>query len=339
MREVIALPVTDSSQVGEARRTAAAIVRRLEFDETDAGKVAVIVTEAANNLVKHARDGEILLQVVEQQRTAGIELLILDKGPGMDPTHCLRDGYSTTGTPGTGLGAIVRLSPFFDLHSSPSGTALLVRLWSGSVSPKEAGTGLQRGAISLPKAGETMCGDAWAVEQSSGRHLFLVADGLGHGPQAAAAAREAVRLFRDNVRLEPAQILHVIHAGLRSTRGAAVAIAAVDFGAQKVHYVGVGNIAGTVASPSGTASMVSHNGTLGYQVHKVQEFIYPFPRGALLVLHSDGLTSHWRLDSYPGLVGRDPSLVAGVLYRDFKRGRDDVTVLVARDGGKDSSPA
>ncbi len=63
---------------------------------------------------------------------------------------------------------------------------------------------------------------------------------------------------------------------------------------------------------------------------KFQEFAYPFPKGATLVMHSDGLISRWTLDAYPGLAAHDPALVAGVLYRDFQRGRDDVTVLVAR---------
>ena len=47
-------------------------------------------------------------------------------------------------------------------------------------------------------------------------------------------------------------------------------------------------------------------------------------------MHSDGLTTHWTLERLPGLAARHPSLIAGVLYRDFKRGRDDVTVVVAR---------
>src|SRR5688572_12749729 len=119
MSDVVRLPVTDPSQVGEARRRAAALAQRLGFDDTDAGKVAIVVTEAANNLVKHARDGEILLHPLEQDGTAGLEVLALDKGPGLDLSRCLRDGFSTGGTPGTGLGAIARLSAVFDVHSSP----------------------------------------------------------------------------------------------------------------------------------------------------------------------------------------------------------------------------
>ncbi len=60
------------------------------------------------------------------------------------------------------------------------------------------------------------------------------------------------------------------------------------------------------------------------------EFGYAFPADALLVMHSDGLGSRWTLEAYPGLVRRHPALIAGILYRDFKRGRDDVSVVVAR---------
>jgi hypothetical protein len=105
----------------------------------------------------------------------------------------------------------------------------------------------------------------------------------------------------------------------------------VDLEGEILRYAGVGNIAAVVVSAGGTRSLVSHNGTLGHKLNKTKEFDYPFPRGALLVMHSDGLLSRWGLDGYPGLAAKDPGLVAGVLYRDFQRGRDDVTVLAARE--------
>src|SRR5262249_39127646 len=146
---------------------------------------------------------------------------------------------------------------------------------------------------------------------------------------------EAVRVFRENARLDPAAILDLIHGALRSTRGAAVAVVEVDRANEQVRCAGVGNISGTILAAGASRGPVWHKGTVGHALHKVQEFAYPFPAGALLVLHSDGLATSWRLDRYPGLAARHPSLVAGVLYRDFKRGRDDVTVLVARDERRD----
>ena len=65
-------------------------------------------------------------------------------------------------------------------------------------------------------------------------------------------------------------------------------------------------------------------------IHRINEFSYPWAEGAVLVLHSDGLGGRWDLARYPGLSRHHPSLVAGVLFRDWSRRRDDVTVVAAR---------
>jgi anti-sigma regulatory factor (Ser/Thr protein kinase) len=328
-----AVAVADASGAGGARRVATALAARLGFDETARGRVALVVTEAATNLHKHARQGEILLRCLERGDAVGLDVLALDRGPGMaDPERCLRDGFSTAGTPGTGLGAIARQSDLFDVYSTvPEGTALLARLWSRPA-PAAAG-GLDVAAVHLPKCGEEVCGDAWAVEPREGGALLLVADGLGHGPLAAQAAREAVRVFRAHAAADLPEIVRRIHAALRSTRGAAVAVAEVRPEARELRFVGVGNIAASVVADGSSRSMVSHNGTAGLEARRVQEFVYPFEGSAVLVVHSDGLATQWRLERYAGLAARDPALIAGVLYRDFKRGRDDLTVLVARAKG------
>jgi stage II sporulation SpoE-like protein len=119
-----------------------------------------------------------------------------------------------------------------------------------------------------------------------------------------------------------------IHAGLRATRGAAVAVTSIDLARGRVRFSGLGNIGAAVLAGGRIRHLVSHNGTAGHHGRKIEEYTYPWQPGALLVQHTDGLASHWTLESYPGLSGRHPSLVAGVLYRDFKRGRDDVAVLV-----------
>jgi len=334
MTEPVALPILESSQAGEARRIAIALASRLGFNETERGKVGIVVTEVANNLVRHAVDGKLLLQPLTRNNIEGIEILALDKGPGMSNiSECLRDGFSTAGTPGTGLGAISRLSAFFDIYSVANvGTACLAQLWASPLPTSQPDSHLESGVVCLPKTGEEISGDAWAIDQDSGRSLVLVADGLGHGPQAAQASREAVRIFQANLGRSPKEIVEAAHAALRSTRGAALAIAEVDVERLTVRFAGVGNISGTIFSPLKSNSMVSYNGTVGHEVRKIQEFVYQWPKGGLLVMHSDGLGTQWRLDRYPGLTAKHPSLMAGVLYRDFNRGRDDVTVLVAREG-------
>jgi Stage II sporulation protein E (SpoIIE) len=166
---------------------------------------------------------------------------------------------------------------------------------------------------------------------SKGRYGFLVADGLGHGPDAARASRAAIRVLEDRPDDEPAATIQSCHRALAPTRGAAVAVAKIA--PDKVGFAGVGNIACRIEAGAVRRQLVSHNGTLGHMMRRVQQFDFPLPTDALLMFHSDGLATHWNLADYPGLLGRHPGVIAGVLYRDHERGRDDVTVLVVRNGG------
>ena len=332
VRNVLHLPVQEGSQVGDARRQVARWTEMLGFDATCSGKVAIIVTEAAGNLAKHTTSGgELLVRALARGDVPGIEVLSLDRGPGIgDVSRALTDGYSTAGSPGTGLGAIYRLADEFAIHSMrPLGTAVLARLWSRKPPPLAPGS-LEVGVLHLPMPGEEACGDSWAIDLRPGRNMITVVDGLGHGPDAAEAARLAIRAFQAHAAQPPTRIIERMHDAMRSSRGAAVAIAEVDLEAGIIRYAGVGNIGAAVVSGSETKNLVSHSGTVGHQLHKLQEFVYPWPAGALLVMHSDGITQRWDLDRYPGLASRDPALVAGVLYRDFTRGRDDTTMVVVR---------
>lgn len=323
--------VTDASGVSAARRRAAELTRGAGFGETEAGRVAIVVTEAATNLLKHGTGGEILLQAVSTASVAGLEMLALDRGRGIpNVTEALRDGYSTAGSPGTGLGAMSRQADVWDIYSVPGkGTVVLAQVWAAPV--RENGTErICVGAACAPGYGEDVSGDGWLVVRRNGRVTTLVVDGLGHGPVAADARREAVRIFRGSSAPGPAQLVAAIHAGLRGTRGAAVAVAEIDPDGGCLRFCGLGNIDAVVLADGEARHLVSYNGTAGHAARKIEEFTYPWPANALLVQHTDGLTSHWTLEAYPGLAARHPSLMAGVLYRDFKRGRDDVAVVVAR---------
>ncbi len=333
MRNQLLFPISESSQVGDARRKIVELVKGAGFRETETEKTAIIVTELASNLVKHAGGGSLLAQIVTHGASNGLELISLDKGPGItNIAECFRDGYSTVGSQGQGLGAINRLSSFFDIYSQPgNGTVQLVQLWEPSMPVNSHNSQFKLGGICQPKRGEIACGDSWSAVQQPGRCLLLVADGLGHGPDAAKAAHGAVQVFEANPTLAPAQLLELIHRALRPTRGAAVAIAEISGG--QVKFAGIGNIAGSVISPTKEVRhMVSHNGIAGHEARKFQEFSYLWVKGSSLVLHSDGLNTRFRTEAYPGMTVRHPSLMAGVLFRDFDRKTDDVTVVVAKEG-------
>jgi anti-sigma regulatory factor (Ser/Thr protein kinase) len=315
--------------VGEARRNAVTVATRAGLDGNALSNLSIVVNELATNAVRHGGGGVILLRQLREYQLAGIEVLCIDRGPGMsDLAACFRDGFSTGGTMGTGLGAARRLAHAFDIFSAPGqGTVVVARIWAGGGAPAVR---IPLGALAVATTGERECGDGWAaVADGTTTHIMLV-DGLGHGAGAAAAARVAVRLFRERATLAPVAMLELLHGALRATRGAAVAIARVDAAAGQVRFAGIGNIAARILTDAGTRSLVSHNGIVGLHGVRTSEFTYPFAADAMLVMHSDGLTSHWKHESYPGLLRRDPAIAAGLLYRDAERGRDDVSVVACR---------
>lgn len=336
---LVNVSITDASRIAEARRVSAAAGAAAGLSETAAGRLALVATEAATNVHRHAGRGEILIQPARNGSSPGVELLALDKGPGMrNIPQCLVDGYSTAGSSGTGLGAIRRLSDEFDIYSAPGkGTCIVVRVFARPTATAQRqeppASGLEVGGVSVPKPGEQVCGDGWTARACGRATLVLVVDGLGHGLLAADASEKAVASFHEpDAPQDPVENLEWLSGSLRGTRGAAAAVARLEPVQRQVRFAGIGNIAAFVVSSDGTRQMISHSGIVGQQLRTVREFTYEWPRRALVVLYSDGLTSHCSLDPYPGLFDRDVSLIAAVLYRDFQRGRDDATVVVARDG-------
>jgi len=332
----LVIAVDEPSRVGEVRRAAAVLGREAGLGETEAGALAIVATEIATNLALHATGGRVLLRAMAEHEAGGVELLALDTGPGMRSlVQSLEDGYSTAGTAGKGLGAIRRMADDFDVYSRidapPLGTALVVRLRPARARRGAPAGDLLAGVVCVPVAGESVCGDAWMVLRDGARTLVAVADGLGHGPDAALAASEAMRVVREHAEAGPGALVQLAHAALRPTRGAALAVAAVEPARRTITYAGVGNIVAAVHTPDRTRSLPSHNGTVGHAMRTVQEFRHDWPAGATLVLHTDGINTRWRLDGYPGVLQRDPVLLAGLLFRDAARGRDDATVLVLRE--------
>lgn len=322
------IQVADQSNVGAVRRHAAVLATRAGLNDTERGTLAVVVTEAATNLARHAAGGIVALRVLGTP-PGGVEMLALDRSPGIhDLVRAMADGYSTSGTAGQGLGAIRRMASEFDLFSSAEhGTALLARVWSAAADPGRVAQLRREGVVCVPVATELACGDGWVFMHQPHRTMVVLADGLGHGPEAARAADEAVRIAREYHGAPPSRIVEAAHGPLMATRGAALAIAEVVPSERIVRFAGVGNISGVIASPRDTRSMASHHGTVGHTMRKVQDFTYPWSDDSSLIMHSDGIMTRWRPDDYPGLVTHHPAIVAGVLYRDFNRSRDDATVI------------
>ena len=327
MEGLALIPIADASQPGEARRVAFRMADEIGFSELARGRLGIVITEAATNLLKHAGGGQIIIRSVGDE---GLEILAVDAGPGMrSVVDCLRDGYSTTGSAGTGLGAITRLASSSDIYSlEGSGTVLQAFCGSGNGTRRNS-TAWEVATVVSPFPGETLCGDDVALRERNSVIQIMVADGLGHGVLAAEASSAARRAFEETTG-SPRLLLEAMHSALRSTRGAAVAVAEIEPIRNCVRFCGIGNIVGRIISSNNSQHMTSMNGIVGHQTIRVREFEYEWRPESLVVIHSDGLSARWELSQYPGLQSRRCSVVAATLFRDLRRVTDDGSVLVGR---------
>jgi anti-sigma regulatory factor (Ser/Thr protein kinase) len=269
--------VSDATCVAEARREAIEHARALEWDDLARGQVALVATELATNLAKHARSGAVIMNSANGADRTLLQLVSVDQGPGItDVDRSLDDGFSTGGSSGTGLGAIRRLSQSLEVYSTPAkGTVLVAEMEQGGGSAVSGHETFAVGGVSVPRLGERVCGDAWDVHAADGGIAVLVVDGLGHGPFAADAARAAVLAFRRAGSSDPQHVMGSLHDALRGTRGAAAALALIDPATGVLRYCGIGNISAAIVDGTQRRNLVSHNGTLGHQVGTMAEFTYP----------------------------------------------------------------
>jgi anti-sigma regulatory factor (Ser/Thr protein kinase) len=331
-------PLTDRSFHNVVKRDITRLAESYGFSPGEVGKVNIIVAEMASNLFKHgAVNGQILVRPLDPKQ-AGLEILCLDKGPGMaDVRQMLEDGVSTAGTSGEGLGAINRLSDEFDIFSQKDvGTIILSRLYKSRHKPKKAaGRAFEVGMVLVAKTGETACGDGWALRLAVDKCQLLAADGLGHGAFAQMASQQAARTFLENTHLNPADILRNMHASMKRTRGAVANVTSIDLHSQTLTYCGVGNISGKVlAGPDLSKSVISYNGIVGHNIpSSLHNHQIDWSNNSLLILHSDGLKSKWDLSRFKDLSRHHASIIAALIYKEFNRGTDDTLVIVARTRG------
>ena len=319
------LRVEDPSAAAACRGAAQSLASRLRFPAARTDQLTLAVTEAASNLHKHASQGSMLLRIARDGGKPGIEMVTIDAGPGFgDAAAAMRDGHSTSGTLGIGLGAIRRLADFCDLYSvTGRGTALMARFWPEPHPATARYAGLVR-----PITGESECGDVFGAAEADGTLTGVLCDGLGHGPLAASAAMEAVTAVLDDPAGEPAALVERAHRRMAHTRGGALAVVQVT--GEAVRFAGLGNIAATILAGGTRRGMISVPGIAGHQARSIRQFEYSAPPGAAIILHSDGISSRWEPAALPGLNAKDPLLVGAALLAQAGSRRDDAGVLVLK---------
>ncbi len=321
--------------MSSAKRDISKFAESLGFTEQQRGKIDIIVSELASNLIKHnAIGGELLVKQTENR--SGIELLSLDNGPGMhDTKRMMEDGVSTYGSKGEGLGAVKRLSDEFEIYSQFGiGTFILTRLYLkpdsvSPIKPRKPKAGVN--VVMVPKFGETVCGDGWAVIENTDQLVVLAVDGLGHGKDAHIAAQEAVNIFAGCKQCVPSDVIKLIHNSIKKTRGIVGALANIDLKNGTITYCGVGNISGRMITRDSAKSMMSYNGTIGHNIPtNFNNHSFKWDDSNMLILHSDGVRTKWDLSKYTGIEKLDGSLIAAVIYKDNTRKTDDALVMVVR---------
>ena len=315
------IPIQDSTQIGVARRVASDLAAAAGMDEQRLSAVNIVIAELANNLLQHAGGGRLYIRYLAP--IGALDIAAVDHGRGMpNVQECLTDGFSTASTPGIGLGAVRRFATRFGAYSLVDrSTVVAARMSESKAFPEMS-------VICTAVEGETLSGDSWAVSDDG--NTFLVVDGLGHGMFAADAARVAVDIFRKSSAQPPAVILERMHAAMRSTRGAAAAIAHIEPARRRLHFAGIGNINGILLNGRRTQSLVSHNGTLGHQMRRVQQFDYAYEAGDVLIMQSDGLTTQSKKGLPASLLSQPPIVIAPLIFAEQVRGRDDATLMVNR---------
>jgi anti-sigma regulatory factor (Ser/Thr protein kinase) len=285
-----------------------------------ADRAAVVAAELAGNIDKHTGGGSVFVQRSLSGR--GVDVLAADDGPGMaDLDHWLLDGNTTTATLGAGLGAVKRMATEFRITSSPAdGTLAAARLLDPAVPPLRGATGHFR----LAREGEEYCGDAIALAEVTGSRTAVVADGLGHGPDAAEAAEAALRVFTENPdRPLPHQLTNM-HRALRATRGAAVALVRIAPG--RLEFCGVGNVGGASLGGGPARLLLGTPGIVGFSLPAAPVRHLTLADDDVVVLHTDGVGTGWRL------AGRthDLLLLAAHLAHRHRNPRDDAAMLALR---------
>ncbi|PJJ79675.1 SpoIIE family protein phosphatase [Mucilaginibacter auburnensis] len=325
---------SDRSYYAILKKEIHAIAVQAGIADKKLNELDIIVAEMTSNLHKYAMGGELLVAYFDKPGEEYIELISIDNGPGIaELQKALVDGYSTANSMGHGLGSIKRFSDEFDIYSLKGwGTIVLSRIYkTKQPSKSRLKTYVQIRPIVIKKPGETTSGDGHYVKATDGMIKLLVADGLGHGPEANLAVNEAVKSFKSCPYNSPADIIRYIHRDIRKTRGIVGTVAIFDMNAKAVRIAGVGNISSRLSGGVNNKTLLAYNGIIGHNIPTtMNDHLMHFADYQQLVLCSDGIKSRWETIKHAGINRCDNTILAAAIYKDFSRQTDDMSVIIAR---------
>ncbi|HET6844400.1 MAG TPA: ATP-binding SpoIIE family protein phosphatase [Candidatus Angelobacter sp.] len=329
------LSIADVLDCATAQQCARHMALALGFSEPASEEVVLAVAELAANLVRHAGQGLLTVRPLQAAMQSGIEIETEDRGPGIeDIESSFADGYSTRGGLGYGMGTVNRLMDEMDVSSEPGlRTRIVARRFLRPAAEFSGGHVWETGAATRSRRFDLHNGDAFVIREWQGNLLAGVIDGLGHGEDAHRAALAAQRYVQTHYDLPLDKIFSGAGRACRGTRGVVMALARFS-PAGKMSFASLGNI--EARAWRGGPELVRlevQRGILGINERTVSVYEHPWNSKWTLVLHSDGVSSHWQWHDFPTLERESPQMVAGRLLRSLASENDDATVVVARGRG------
>jgi serine phosphatase RsbU (regulator of sigma subunit) len=187
-------------------------------------------------------------------------------------------------------------------------------------------------AAGRPVASEAVSGDAWQLDWREHGCRIAVIDGLGHGPEAAAAAAAATAALAASPERSPLDAMELCHRALQGTRGAAMWIGAIErsAGAGQLAWAGVGNVEARLWQAGRDQRLVAQRGIVGAVLPRLRTFESALEQDWLLLIHTDGIRERFTLEAGPDHLRENPQQLADGLLLAWARPTDDALVVALR---------
>jgi hypothetical protein len=181
------------------------------------------------------------------------------------------------------------------------------------------------------RPGEATSGDLGIVAVSPAGALVAGIDGLGHGSEAARAARTAADVIHGSSSRDLVRLIERCHVALADTRGAAISLAFISTTEGGLTWLGVGNVAGRVLSgdPSATrlkGSLAVASGIPGHELPRLRTAAIRMQAGDILLLATDGIEPAFA-DSLD-VSGSTQAISERILANHWKPSDDALVVAV-----------
>ncbi len=340
--EQLVVHVSHGTEVEEARRAARQIAIVVGFAEKITEEIVIVASELASNLIVHARDGMLVFTKITEHGRDGIQIESHDTGPGIaDVNQALGDGFSSAGSLGYGLGTVNRFMDELEINSRrgpQAGTHIICKRWLRKLGMSLVPCPLSFGAATRCHPIMKENGDAFVIEKRGRCALVGVIDGLGHGQFAHRAAQAASQYVESHFEESVASIFRGAGRACRGTRGVVMALARFDWeldpmSAQvstRVSFASVGNIETRVFGSLLPVHFAVNRGIVGVNAKEPLVTEQQWEPNLVMVMHSDGLSSHWRWNDFPQLIEAPANVTAQRLLDALAKDNDDATVVVVK---------